>query len=163
MTHVSEQPKLAVETRHLYDMVAVTEVPLRTVAPLGIRSTSLVRAGTITGERITGRMLPGGGDWMLFDAEMVGHIDVRYAIETDDGAIIQVSYNGRLAFHGDALQRFRDGQQLAEDDYYLRIAPTFEAPAAYGWLNQVQAIGMGIIQPGTDGGSSVRYRIHEIL
>jgi hypothetical protein len=163
MTHVSLEVDHTVKARHLYDMSAIAHAPLRTASPLGLRSTSLVSEGTITGERIRGRMLPGGGDWMLLDAERVGRIDARYAIETDDGEIIQTTYNGRLVFHGNALERLRAGEPLTPDDYLVRIAPTFEAPAAYNWLNHVQAIGIGTIEPGPAGAAAVRYTVLELL
>jgi Protein of unknown function (DUF3237) len=152
-----------IESRHLYDVRALAAPPVRTTMPLGIRSSSLVRAGTVSGERIAGRLLPAGGDWMLLDAENTGHIDARYIIETDDGAYIQVFYGGRLVFRGDALARLRAGEPLAEDETYFRVAPTFNAPQPYGWLNQVQAIGFGRIEPGPDGTNTVHYRVYEVL
>ena len=117
----------------------------------------------MSGERVNGRLLPAGGDWMLVDAEGTGHIDARYIIETDDGAHIQVFYGGRLRFLGDALARLSAGHALAEQETYFRIAPTFNAPKAYGWLNHIQAIGVGRLEPGHDQGTFVHYRIFEIL
>lgn len=162
MTHVSLGAARAVRTRHLFDAAAVTQAPLRTATHLGVRSTNLIKEGTVTGERINGRMVPGGGDWMLFDSQGVARIDVRYAIETDDGAIVQVSYNGRLVFNGDALQRLRAGEQLHDDDYYFRTAPTFEAPASYDWLNRILAVGIGTLEPAADT-TTVRYTVYELL
>jgi hypothetical protein len=153
----------AMETRHLYDVRAVAEPVLRTPAPLGIRSTSLVRSGTVTGDRITGRLLPGGGDWLLFDAAGIGHVDARYVIETDDGWLIQVFYNGRIVFRGDARERLRAGEPLDEDDVHIRAAPTFDAPEAYGWLNGVQAVAVGSAELGDEDTMVVRYRVFELL
>ena len=152
-----------IETRHLYDVRAITAPPVRTKAPLGIRSSNLVREGSVVGDRIRGRLLPGGGDWMLVDAAGTGHVDARYIIETDDGVFIQAFYGGRLVFHGDALQRLRAGRPIDESDTYFRVAPTFNAPEPYGWLNDIQAIGVGRLEPGPDGGTVVHYQVFEIL
>ena len=150
------------DTRHLFDVRAITAPPLRTASPLGLRSTNLVREGTITGDRLAGRIVPGGGDWMLIDAAGIGHVDARFIIETDEGARIHTSYGGRLVFRGDALARLRAGQPLDEGDLYFRIAPTFTAPEPYGWLNAVQAVGVGRLDPGPDGATVVHYRVHEL-
>lgn len=152
-----------IDSTHLYDLWATAAAPVRTAAPLGSRGTSIIREGMVTGDRIRGRLLPGGGDWMLTDAQGVGHIDARYMIETEDGAIVQAFYGGRLVFLGDALQRLREGKPLAEDDLYFRVAVTFNAPPEYGWLNQVQGIGIGSIEPTAAGCNIVRYRVFEIL
>jgi len=121
-----------------------------------------VREGTIEGERIRGRIRPGGGDWMLVDGSGVGHVDARFVVETDDGAVIHTRYGGRLVFHGDALARLRAGEPLTEADTYFRTAPTFTAPEPYGWLNGVQAIGIGRLGPGPDGTTVVHYRVFEL-
>ena len=100
---------------------------------------------------------------MVVDAAGVGHVDARYVIETDDGEIIQAFYGGRLVFLGDALARLRAGQTLTEADTYFRVAPTFTAPSAYGWLNTVQAIAVGRLEAGQDGCTIVHYRVFEVL
>jgi Protein of unknown function (DUF3237) len=152
-----------VETRHLYDVRAVADAPRFTASPLGIRSTNLIREGSVRGERVNGRLLPAGGDWMLVDGHGTGHIDARYLIETQDGGIIQVFYSGRLVFHGDSLGRLRAGQSLTEADTYFRAAPTFTAPASYDWLNKVQAIAIGRLEAGADRTTIVHYRVLELL
>jgi hypothetical protein len=150
------------DTRHLFDVRALTAPPLRTQAPVGLLSSNIVRGGRVDGERVRGRIVPAGGDWMLVDAAGIGHVDARFIIETDDGAVIQTGYRGRLAFHGDALARLRAGEPLAESDTYFRIAPTFTAPEPYGWLNAVQAVGIGRLDPGPDGAAVVHYRVFEV-
>jgi len=152
-----------IDTRHLYDVRAVARPPVRTAAPLGVRSSNIVQDGVVSGERIRGHLLPAGGDWMLVDAAGAGHVDARYIIQTHDGAYVQVFYGGRLVFHDDALTRLRAGRPLQESDTYFRVAPTFNAPDAYGWLNNVQAIGVGRLEPGEDGGTIVHYRVFEVL
>jgi hypothetical protein len=134
-----------IATRHLFDVRAITGPPLRTAAPRGVLSTNIVGEGRVDGERVRGRIVPAGGDWMLVDA-----------------AVIQTSYGGRLVFHGDALARLRAGESLTEADTYFRVAPTFTAPEPYDWLNSVQAVGIGRLGSGPDGATVVDYRFLEL-
>jgi Protein of unknown function (DUF3237) len=123
----------------------------------GLRQIIIVRSGTITG-RISGEVLPGGGDWLVFDRDRVGHIDARLALRLDGGAVVDVRYIGRLLLPADGLRRLAAGETLAPQETYFRIAPTFSAGAeAAAWLNRVVAVGVGQIGPGW-----VRYRIHEV-
>jgi hypothetical protein len=50
--------------------------------------------------------MPGvaASDWLVVGPEGTGMIDVRLAIQTDDGAAINMKYNGRL----DASQGSQD-------------------------------------------------------
>lgn len=148
--------------RHLFDLHAVTESSLAAATPAGTRSTNVVREGAVRGERIRGRILPGGGDWMVFDTSLTGHVDARIIIETDDGALVHAVYQGRLVFHGDARQRLRAGAALEEADTYFRIAPTFAAPDSYGWMNDIQAVGIGRLAGGPDRTTIVDYRVFEV-
>jgi len=67
--------------------------------------------------------------------EGTGTVDVRATLQTDDGAIIFVQYNGRL----DASQ----GLQFPMTAY---VAPLFETgDERYAWLNRIQAVGKGIV------------------
>jgi hypothetical protein len=124
---------------------------------------AVIATPRIRGERISGRVMPGGGDWMVVDAAGTGHVDARYVIETIDGAHVHVFHSGRLVFHGDAFRRLRDGTALAEADTYFRVAPTFAAPEPYDWLNDVQAIGIGRLEAGEDRTTIVEYRVFEVL
>jgi len=87
--------------------------------------------GSFTGARLRGRILPTGGDWLL-RAPGRSLIDVRLALETDDGVTVLLRYTGKASQ--------RDGQPR------LEIAGSFDAPEGpYGWLNDVQAFGLGFV------------------
>ena len=59
--------------------------------PLGLRRVLAIVGGTIRGERISGVVLSGGGDWMVIGADGWGRLDVRMQWRTDDGAVIYAS------------------------------------------------------------------------
>lgn len=145
------------------DITLVDDAPV----PLGRspwrnRRVSYIAGGAVTGERLSGVVLPGGGDWSeLGQAEGGGAltvIDVRSVWRTADGALIYVTYAGRLAIPDEVLADFRDPAKVEAIDsgqYYFRIQPTFEtADERYGWLNAVAAVGYG-----TRTAKGVRYRI----
>ena len=67
--------------------------------PHGTRTIYDVTGGYFEGERLKGKLLASGGDWITIDADGVGHLDVRATFVTDDGANIYVQYYGALVFN----------------------------------------------------------------
>ena len=134
-------------------------------SPFGDQRLGYISGGRFFGPRINGIVLPGGGNWSrsgrLGDNASVGTFDARAVWQTDDRALIYLSYTGRNIISDDVRATFADPAVPDADPslYYLRIAPVFEtASAKYGWLNGVLAIGIG---ERTDFG--VRHVIHEVL
>ena len=131
-------------------------------SPWRNRRVSYIAGGTVEGDRVRGEVLPGGGDWSeggaAPDGTAVTFIDVRSVWKTHDGAVIYVTYGGRLVIPPKALEAFRDPatvETLTEDDYYFRIQPTFETgDERYAWLNALVAVGIG-----RRTANGVRYRI----
>lgn len=149
--------------------LCVVDIRLEDDAPLPLgkspfrnRRVSYIAGGTVEGERLRGQVLPGGGDWSELgpgpDGAALTLIDVRSIWKTHDGAMIHVTYGGRLAIPADVLPAFRDPAQvegLPEDSYYFRIQPIFEtSDERYGWLNAMVAAGVG-----KRTAKGVRYRI----
>lgn len=134
-------------------------------SPFGDQRLGYISGGRFFGPRINGIVLPGGGNWSrsgrLGDTASVGTFDARAIWQTDDGALVYVSYTGRNIIPDDVRATFADPAVPDADAsrYYLRIAPVFEtASVQHGWLNGVLAVGVG---ERTDFG--VRHVIHEIL
>jgi len=115
--------------------------------PTGSRSYNGVVQGAFEGPRLRGEILPGSADWMLARPDGSIEMDARVVLRTDDGAIIHMSYGGRIGIPADILAEARDPARRAAldpDRYYLRTAPTFETGApAYAWLNNLVAVGKG--------------------
>lgn len=131
-------------------------------SPFRNRRVSYIAGGTVAGERLNGEVMPGGGDWSELGAGADGAaltlVDVRSLWKTHDGAMIYVTYSGRLVIPQAVLSDFRDPAKVegvSEDDYYFRIQPSFEtADARYDWLNALVAVGYG-----KRTAKGVRYRI----
>ena len=91
-------------------------------------------------------MLPGGDDWTLERADGVMELDLRVTLETDDGALVHMTFEG-----------IRDDSAAGAP--YFRTLPRFETAARkYAFLNRLLSIGRGEITP--DGPVHV---IEEIL
>lgn len=118
--------------------------------PWGNRAVGEIRAVTISGDRMTGKLEgAAAADWISVGGA-VGIIDVRMTVRTDDGALILVTYGGRLDLA-------RPGGPVAT------VAPTFATgDERYAWLNAVQAIGRGALTADASG-SRLSYEFYEVL
>ncbi len=112
--------------------------------PAGRRRIIAVTGGSFVGERIRGRILPGGGDWQLIRADSVAALDARYTLETDDGALIYVENRGYRHGPADVIARLAAGESVDPGSYYMRTTPWFEtSDARYAWLNRIVCVASG--------------------
>lgn len=130
--------------------------------PLGRRTLNAVSRGRFTGARLNGEINPGTGDWMLTRGG-VRVVDARVVLRTDDGALIHMSYGGRIMIPNDLIDGVRDlslRHLIDPARYYFRTTPVFETGAEkYAWLNGVVSIGFGKL---VEGGG-VAYDVFEVL
>ncbi len=111
--------------------------------PGGLRRIAPVTGGTFSGERLGGTV-HGGADWVINRPDGVMVIDVRLTLETQDGALIYLTYQGRFLAEPDAMRRFGKGEQLAPHEYSLAMIAKFECGnERYAWLNNAVAVGTG--------------------
>jgi hypothetical protein len=105
--------------------------------------------GTFTGPELNGRLLPGvSADWqtVLPDGTAIG--DIRYALQTDDGALLYVQ--SRSVRHGppEVLARLARGEEVDASDYTFRAATEIEtASRDLDWLNKGVFISVGARTP----------------
>jgi Protein of unknown function (DUF3237) len=96
--------------------------------------------------------MPGGVFWL----------DVRVTIQTDDGELIFISYNGKRLCSKEVQERFVKGEVLKDDGCHFVTAPTFQTKSEkYAWLNAIQAIGKMVEQKRGEG-SYVKYDIFAV-
>jgi hypothetical protein len=140
----------------LYD-ISIDLEPTQQIGDIG-RGTRLivcVRGGTFSGPRLRGRVLPGGGDWITLRADGTAELDVRATLETDDGALIYVSYRGYVHNVPAILPRWGAGETIAHQENYFLVTPYYETSAPqYAWLTETIAVGVGSLIPG-----GVSYRV----
>lgn len=129
---------------HLFTITAtVTTSGLVAGGPQGTRVVVDASTGSFEGPKLKGTVKGPGGDWVTARADGSLRLDVRLLLETDDGAVILMTYKGISP----------DGGKT------IRTAPLFEAgDERYAWLNNVQAVGVG----GT-GRGTVTYDVYQLL
>jgi hypothetical protein len=104
--------------------------------PHGTRVIFPITGGSFEGERLRGKVLPGGADWTIKRSDEVLELDLRITLETDDGALISMTFTGMRD----------DGRP---ETPYFRTLPRFETGAPkYAFLNRLLAVGTGEIRAG---------------
>jgi Protein of unknown function (DUF3237) len=102
--------------------------------PHGTRVTFPITGGSFEGDRLRGKVLPGGGDWTVKRSDDVVELDLRATLETEDGALIHTTFEG-----------IRDDG--APGAPYFRTVLRFEtADPKYSFLNRLLAVGTGEIR-----------------
>ncbi|OAI38905.1 hypothetical protein AYO38_01815 [bacterium SCGC AG-212-C10] len=133
---------IPVEKLFTIRMEAGTPVVLRR-GPQGTRGIVMVTGGSFEGPRLSGTVLPGGGEWATLRANRSAKADVRLLLETADGAHILMTYTG-ISLDSAAK---------------VRVAPLFETgDERYAWLNDVQGVGIGHME-----GNVVTYDMYALL
>ena len=112
--------------------------------PQGRRRIIGITGGRFSGERLSGRVLPGGADWQVIRADGVADLDARYTLETGDGALIYVRNRGYRHGPADVLKKLSLGEAVDPSLYYMRTTPSFETgDARYSWLNRMVCVATG--------------------
>ena len=138
-----------IRTRHLFNIdITVPEIQDVGRTPYGHRRVALVTGGTFEGERLSGKVLGGGGDWLLGRADGVLNLDVRLNLETDDGARIYIQYHGILELNEKIMAAIAKGEDTDYGDTYFMTQPRFETGhERYVWLNDIVAVAQGRFTP----------------
>lgn len=136
-----------VETEFLFEARVQLKPPLDIGAtPEGHRMIVNVAGGTFDGPKLRGEVVPDtGADWSRIRADGGGHLDVRFCLRTDDGALIYAHWYGVMAFEPAerdyALDFRKPDDPAGADRYYFRTSPRFEAAEPrYSWLNNLVTV-----------------------
>jgi hypothetical protein len=149
----------SMNTRHLFT-VKLTTAPVQVIgaAPLGTRSVFPITGGEFEGPQLRGKVL-GGGDWALLRSDGVLELDLRITLQTDDGALIYMTFTGLRHGPPDVIAALGRGESVDPSKYYFRTAPRFEtASEKYRFLNRLLAVGVGENRP-----TGAVHTIDEIL
>src|SRR5215469_10775726 len=98
-----DQPWKALESRALCVADFRVEGAIKPLgkSPFAERRVGYITGGEFRGERLSGTILAGGGNWPLSglsqDGQTFGTFDARSVWETNDGALVYVTYTGRSA------------------------------------------------------------------
>jgi hypothetical protein len=145
MTQQGKEPELVYEFTYRAQIDPPVDVG---PGPLGHRMVFAVTGGQVEGERLSGTILPGGGEWFLAGADGFGRVDVRFQMTTHDGAHIYFQYFGLLELNEASMAAIGGGGTDFED-HYFRINPRLESgDPRYAWVNQSLFVGKGRVLPG---------------
>jgi hypothetical protein len=118
-----------------------------------------ITGGRFEGERLRGTILSGGSDWQSLRADGATTLNVRLIMQTDDGALIGMTYLGVRHGPKEVLDRIARGEKVDPSEYYMRATPYYETAAEkYGWLNRVVSVAYGHRVAG-----GAIYQVFEIL
>lgn len=152
----------ALASEHVCTFSATLDAP-QVVGPTpdGMRQIVYTTGGTLTGSKINGTLLVGGGDWLRVRSDGVFIIDVRATVQLDDGNLAYLSYPGYAVMPQEMFGRILGGEEVDGSEYYFRVLPRFEtASEQYAWLNHSIFVATGQLGPGL---ASVVYEMYQIL
>ena len=127
--------------------------------PYGERRIINILGGAVEGEKLNGKVLPGGADWQIVRADGVVHLTARYTVETETGGQILVNSEGYRHGPPEVMARLARDETVDRSLYYFRAFMRFEtADPAAAWLNRILAVGYGARE-----NRAVRLDVHEVL
>jgi hypothetical protein len=123
-----EQHPLATLTMRMARPLVLPGTPAGT--RVVVEFTDIVAAGRIEGRRLG----PVAADWLTVGPESTATLDIRFCLQTSDGAVLYVHGGG----HTDA-ERFASGEAA------VWFVPRFEtADPRYAWLHRAMAVARGV-------------------
>src|SRR5262247_4900027 len=118
-----------------------------------------ITGGRFEGERLRGKIVSGGSDWQSLRSDGAITINVRLVMQTDDGALIGMTYLGMRHGPKEVMDRMARGEIVNPSEYYMRVTPYYEtASEKYGWLNRIVSVAYGHRMQG-----GAIYQVFQIL
>jgi hypothetical protein len=150
---------MTIALEHVCDLVVELSPPHEMGAALaGTRRIIPIVGGTATGTLINGRILNVGADWQTVQAGGVAQLDARYAIETDDGAVIEVVSQGIRHASAEVAARIVAGEAVPPSEYYMRTAIRLDSGHPdYAWV--ARSI---YVADGGKVGNAVRLAVYRV-
>ena len=129
-------------TRYVFTLtVEIGEVTSAGDTGHGVRRIIPITGGEVRGE-INGRICAFGADFQIIRPNELIELEAKYALETDDGAVIYVENKGLRFGPVELLQKLKRGEPVDPKLIYFRTVPTFETGAEkYRWLMENLFIG----------------------
>lgn len=107
-----------------------------------------ITGGTVSGPKLVGEVLPGGGDWQVILPGGLTSIEARYFLKTTDGTVIEVTNPGVRTAAPEVIEKLAKGENVDPAAYYFRTTPHFSVKAGpYEWLRRKVFVARGIRKP----------------
>jgi len=119
--------------------------------PEGLRRFVPITGGTFEGPLLSGKVVPGSGDWQVVRPDGALKVEARYTLQTAGGTLIAVNNRGIRQAAPDVMAKLARGELVPASNYYFRTAATFEAPveSECAWLNLAMFVGTAEREPNT--------------
>ncbi len=100
----------------------------------GVRRVIPIIGGDVRGE-INGKVCPFGADFQIIRPNELIELEAKYALQTDDGAVVYVENKGIRFGPTELLQQLKRGEPVDPGLIYCRTSPKFETGSQkYRWL-----------------------------
>lgn len=130
---------------HICSYNATLDPSIEVIGPVpeGFRFNGHFTGGAVCGPKLRGKVSPGGGFWAIVRTDGMEMLDVRFSIETHDGAVVYVDFSGLVDWGEDGYQKFLRAEPIASG-IPIRTTPRFHTSHAdYQWLNRLLCVGIG--------------------
>lgn len=135
-------PKL----RHSFTLRVELSTPLELgQGRAGQRRIIPIVGGAALGPDIIGKVLNLGADWQTIHTDGAAHLDTRYVVQTDDGAMIEIVNIGTRHGPPEVIGRLAAGEDVDPSSYYMRTSARLETgDDRYAWVNNLLFVCAGI-------------------
>src|SRR4051795_6454320 len=126
----------SLQTRYVFTITAhIGDVTSAGDIGHGVRRIIPITGGEVRGEAINGKVCAFGADFQIIRPNELIELEAKYAVETDDGAVIYVENKGIRFGPVELLQKLKRGEPVDPKLIYFRTVPRFETGhAKYRWL-----------------------------
>jgi hypothetical protein len=106
--------------------------------PEGLRRFIPITGGTFDGPLLSGKVVPGSGDWQVVRDDGALSVEARYTLEASDGVLIAVNNRGIRHAEPEIMAKLSRGEPVPASSYYFRTCALFEAPVSspHAWVNR---------------------------
>src|SRR5271169_6729435 len=133
----------ALHTRYVFTITArIGSVISAGDIGTGVRRIIPITGGDVKGKDVNGKVCAFGADFQIVRPNELIELEAKYAIETDDGAVVYVENKGIRFGPLELMQKLGLGEPVDPKLIYFRTVPKFETGSEkYRWLMESLFIG----------------------
>lgn len=139
----AERNLLDYRLEHIFSFTMKVDDQLIGPCPQGLRANAYILEGEVSGPKIRGKIRPMDGNWANLRPDGVAQIDYRLTFDTEDGAVICMTWTGVSDFGEDAYEKFSRREPLSRYRAHRVGLHCHTAHPNYLWLNRVHCLGIG--------------------
>jgi hypothetical protein len=133
----------ALQTRYVFTITAyIGSVISAGDIGTGVRRIIPITGGEVKGQDVNGKVCAFGADFQIIRPNELIELEAKYALVTDDGAVIYIENRGIRFGPVELLQKLKRGEPVDPKLIYFRTVPKFETGAEkYRWLMESLFVG----------------------